>query len=383
MSNHPVQHPEPDRLLEFAYGEIPEREAEALLQHVEDCAACGEALAEIGGVRRAMAPLGEVPAPNTGLESLLAYADQSAARARRDVPPRGQRGWWWRLLPVALTGLLVAGGVMWNAREMFGASAHALAGQVSEPGARGSSERLAFHAAPGEIEREENAFAPEVAAVEAATPPAPEQKRRSPSRERGARAAPPAPPPPVAMAPRAVPEPGAPASVEGRPESTTLGGADDSARVGRAPPSASEVASRDAFSAPAIGTGAMKSEEEAVARAPGGSSGSSPSAERAAPAPEAPASAASRRARKKSSVVWSVPSEHTQRLQEREQLREEVKAGGISLALPEALGRLCRLEDALEEHTAADATCRRLLELDPGSLHAGFARSRAHQREGL
>ena len=75
-------HPEDDRLLELAYGEAPDAEARALRQHVDGCARCKQVLEGIAEVRTAFRSIPAEPAPERGLESLLAYGDQAAARAR-------------------------------------------------------------------------------------------------------------------------------------------------------------------------------------------------------------------------------------------------------------------------------------------------------------
>ena len=75
-------HPEDDRLLELAYGEAPAAEARALRQHVDGCARCKQVLEEIAEVRSAFRSVPNEPAPERGLESLLAYGEQAAARAR-------------------------------------------------------------------------------------------------------------------------------------------------------------------------------------------------------------------------------------------------------------------------------------------------------------
>jgi len=75
-------HPEDDRLLELAYGEAPDAEARALRQHVDGCARCKQVLEGIAEVRTAFRSVPTEPAPERGLESLLAYGDQAAARAR-------------------------------------------------------------------------------------------------------------------------------------------------------------------------------------------------------------------------------------------------------------------------------------------------------------
>jgi hypothetical protein len=75
-------HPDDDRLLELAYGEVPASEARTLRQHVDGCARCRQWLDGIAEVRTAFRSIpGESP-PERGLESLLAYGEQAAARAR-------------------------------------------------------------------------------------------------------------------------------------------------------------------------------------------------------------------------------------------------------------------------------------------------------------
>ncbi|QRK05412.1 zf-HC2 domain-containing protein [Archangium violaceum] len=93
-------HAHEDRLLDFAYGELPPSEARLMEQHVQGCSRCSEALAGIRGVRVSMSRLPLETAPDAGLESLLAYAQQSARRsaAGTELPPR----WWRRLLAPAL-----------------------------------------------------------------------------------------------------------------------------------------------------------------------------------------------------------------------------------------------------------------------------------------
>src|SRR6516225_7077646 len=75
-------HPDDDRLLELAYGEAPASEARALRQHVDGCARCREVMEGIAEVRSAFRSVPPEPAPERGLESLLAYGEQAAARAR-------------------------------------------------------------------------------------------------------------------------------------------------------------------------------------------------------------------------------------------------------------------------------------------------------------
>lgn len=93
-------HAHEDRLLDFAYGELPPSEARQMEQHVQGCSRCSEALEGIRGVRISMSRLPLETAPDAGLESLLAYAQQSARRSASgaELPQR----WWRRLLAPAL-----------------------------------------------------------------------------------------------------------------------------------------------------------------------------------------------------------------------------------------------------------------------------------------
>ncbi|MCY1079656.1 zf-HC2 domain-containing protein [Archangium lansingense] len=93
-------HAHEDRLLDFAYGELPPTEAQIVEQHVHGCSRCSEALDGIRGVRASMSRLPLEPASDAGLESLLAYAQQSARRAAAGPEPAPR--WWRRLLAPAL-----------------------------------------------------------------------------------------------------------------------------------------------------------------------------------------------------------------------------------------------------------------------------------------
>jgi len=79
-------------LLEYAYGELSAPEEAEVERHLAGCAGCAASLAAMGAVRRTMSGLGSEPAPEAGLESLLAYAEQSARRAS-EGPSRAPSGW--------------------------------------------------------------------------------------------------------------------------------------------------------------------------------------------------------------------------------------------------------------------------------------------------
>jgi hypothetical protein len=93
-------HAHEDRLLDFAYGELPPSEAQAMEQHVQGCSRCSDALEGIRGIRTTMSRLPLESAPDAGLDSLLAYAQQSARRAAAGPEPAPR--WWRRLLAPAL-----------------------------------------------------------------------------------------------------------------------------------------------------------------------------------------------------------------------------------------------------------------------------------------
>jgi hypothetical protein len=102
----PAVHQYEDKLLEFAYGELTGTEASAVEAHVTGCARCTQALDEIRSVRMTMGKLPQVEAPDAGLESLFAYAEQ-AARRNADGPA-GEAPWWRRLV-APLAGVMALG----------------------------------------------------------------------------------------------------------------------------------------------------------------------------------------------------------------------------------------------------------------------------------
>jgi hypothetical protein len=93
----PTDH-DPDKLLGYAYGELSSPEAKSLEVHLKNCPQCARSLEDIRKVRRTMAQLPTVPAPEAGLDSLLAYAQQAARRAQAGPAGRSKL-WKWVLLP--------------------------------------------------------------------------------------------------------------------------------------------------------------------------------------------------------------------------------------------------------------------------------------------
>lgn len=95
----PAVHDYADKLLDLAYGELQDSEATELETHVRGCTQCSAELDSIRGVRRTMSQLPPATEPDAGLESLLAYAEQSARRAAAGPAPSAG-GWRKWLAPV-------------------------------------------------------------------------------------------------------------------------------------------------------------------------------------------------------------------------------------------------------------------------------------------
>lgn len=117
-------HPQEDQLLELAYGELPAADVAELQTHVHGCALCSEALSSIQQVRKAMAQLPLEQAPEGGMESLLAYAEQTARRMSAGPAPAA-RSWRRFLAPAGATlalamVALIAGRVLQSAKHSAG-----------------------------------------------------------------------------------------------------------------------------------------------------------------------------------------------------------------------------------------------------------------------
>jgi hypothetical protein len=110
-------HAHEDRLLDFAYGELPTPEARVVEAHLQGCARCAQALRDIRGVRATMSQLSVEPAPDAGLESLLAYAHQAARRAAAGPEPRPSRWRRWLLPVVGLASVSTFGILTLQARN--------------------------------------------------------------------------------------------------------------------------------------------------------------------------------------------------------------------------------------------------------------------------
>ncbi|QSQ25041.1 zf-HC2 domain-containing protein [Pyxidicoccus parkwayensis] len=150
-------HAHEDRLLDFAYGELPVPEARAMEAHLSGCARCTQALDDIRGVRATMSHLSaEEPAPDAGLESLLAYAQQAARRAAAGPEPKPSRWRRWLLPVVGLASVATFGILAIQARDPaltqldVGKMARAESASKAAPAAV-APEPLADNAAPAPV----------------------------------------------------------------------------------------------------------------------------------------------------------------------------------------------------------------------------------------
>lgn len=180
MSASPI-HPK-EQLLDFAYQELPPEEAQQVDRHLQGCADCARELAEIRGVRKVMAPLAAEPAPEAGLESLLAYA-QKRAEAARQEPSRRPFGWWWvGLLATAALVVVMMGQL---AGPMFSQSPYALEGASQHSagleGKGGSPSGALAQATPAEVKAETSPVA--LAPPPPPPPPAAEASSRFESKD--------------------------------------------------------------------------------------------------------------------------------------------------------------------------------------------------------
>ncbi len=111
MNPSAATHEQNDMLLEYAYGELSPAARASVESHVAGCETCKRALATMASVRSTMQQLEPVAVPDAGLESLLAYAEQTAARNKATLKAPGERSRWWlwaaSLSSMAAAGLLV------------------------------------------------------------------------------------------------------------------------------------------------------------------------------------------------------------------------------------------------------------------------------------
>lgn len=168
-------HAHEDRLLDFAYEELPPSEARLMEQHLQGCSRCTEALASIRGVRTSMARLAPEPAPEAGLDSLLAYAQQSARRSAAGPEPKAS-GWRRLLAPaLSLAAVSVLGVVVLQVNRQVDLSPALHKGTVQQPAHDYKAESVSAPTPPNAVARLPPPPPPTAAAPPAettATPPA-------------------------------------------------------------------------------------------------------------------------------------------------------------------------------------------------------------------
>ncbi|MBF5045548.1 hypothetical protein FGE12_24280 [Aggregicoccus sp. 17bor-14] len=402
-----------DRLLEYAYGELPPAEARAVEVHLEDCPRCTESLREIRGVRTAMAPLAEEPVPHAGLDSLLAYA-QSTAR-RNAEPSRAPARGGWRRLVLPLSGALAAGlfGIVVvrqhealdargpeALREVVSARAEPQASGVEQPPPAPSP--MLGEAQEQEQKAADSAGAPLRAEEQRRAKVAADERSRA---ERGV------------LAQRSAAKKAAPASAEAPAElSGALADKEDEAAAGAAANAAAAGVAQaeparpqgaragasgvDTFSAHSTGTGSYGAAASSapaspppaqVAAAPSKAARSAPAASKAeaAPAAAAPSAAPSKDEQRAANLGYAnAPGAQTATLsREADAARRAGDRSGEAALLREALGgaparerpallrRLCEAEAARGQAVAAREACRAVLAESPGSAEARAAQA--------
>jgi hypothetical protein len=210
-----------DQLLDLAYGELGRAEERELRAHLATCAACRAELEGMTSTRSTMAALGDEPAPERGLGTLLAAAREAAGERR---PRPFLPSWLWG----ASVGAVAAAAVAILSVKLAGAPpAH-------------------LGAPAGEVDLVARAPAPEPPAAAAAPAEAGAEAKV-------ARAEAPAPAPPATRERYAAPPPAAPAPAPARRERPALAAARPAAppqpsrqAVDAAASAGSDAAPRDA-----------------------------------------------------------------------------------------------------------------------------------------
>ena len=131
---NPASHHPEEKLLDYAYDELSAAESKTVEAHVRSCPQCADSLSSMKRVRQTMSQLPIAPAPTKGLDSLRAYAEQAAQRARADANrPRRWMAW---LVPI--TGVLALSVVLVVSTRVMRASDSS---GLSESGSRVLMER--------------------------------------------------------------------------------------------------------------------------------------------------------------------------------------------------------------------------------------------------
>jgi anti-sigma factor RsiW len=351
-------HAHEDRLLDFAYGELSPQETRAVQSHLEGCPRCSEALASIRGVRSAFSQLGMEPAPEAGLDSLLAYAQQSA-RGMAQAPSPKQR--LWRRLSVPVMGLasvcLFGLITLQVSKEVNLQPEFALAQKTvaAAPPAQGASPP-ADMALPGAAPAEALQLAREARPEPYAEVPERKMKKESANwamRGKGAAAS-------------KAPQPKVQEEAEG------FGSAADDQAPLPPPPApvaaaAPEPAQEQAYEAPASSSLRLdKARSREVSSKPVASAGA------AVPAKRAPAET-------EKSQQATVAGLDNKRVLEASLLREALADGATGEERWSLLARLCDAEFALGRRQAAIEACSLVIQEAPGSSSGLQARRRLQQ----
>lgn len=141
------EHQYEDKLLEFAYGDLSDDEAHVVNSHVHGCVKCAASLAQIRSVRSMMSALPKEAAPEAGLDSLLAYAEQTA---KRNAQAQHKPAWWWKsvLMLSSAMALLLIGVVAFRAQKTFLPDPATAAAQTKEEKQLANFSPVATVAAP-------------------------------------------------------------------------------------------------------------------------------------------------------------------------------------------------------------------------------------------
>jgi hypothetical protein len=368
MTGRLSPHPDEDRLLELAYGEAPPAETRALRQHVDGCTRCRDVLQGIAEVRSAVRSVPPEPAPERGLDSLLAYGEQAAARARSRRRSLRLVG----LLSVATAALLawvllpVSPRERSEDRDLLASAEVPTPAQAPPPFAKPTLVAPAPTAPAPREERKTEQARREVSGATGAAPKTDERQKdaaKVASRERGDSSTPSSPPAAVAMSKRAAPVPDRHSAAATSPPVV----ASRTAPAGSPNPErAREPAAGGLME---LGDGRTQADRSGPATAANVGTGSGARAvsnsQKARSASEAPVDK-----KQTSSTVQPLrPADRPPKAARLEQVRREVvQASGDSRKA--LLFEQCRLEAELQMGPAAVQTCSQVAREFPGTPEA-------------
>jgi len=400
-------HPQQEKLLELAYGELAGSDAKRLELHLQACPRCAEALSSIRRVRQTMSQLPTLEAPERGMDSLLAYAEQAARRARSG--PASAPSWWSRLIVPAATAValvaVVAVGIRVTQRvnlspevvevprvARVSSRPEMQVKAVEEPERKaeevtseakqaradelGSRARGAGYGAASQADREIRTEPPAVKKHFVAKAPSPEPIDQQNSFATEARS-------PPAASPRELDSEQSPAKLASRPARVAV---DDklSERIMKRDSATKERRAR---------SGADQARDGVEGGVVGGSLGAPPIVQRAAPTPtqqekiSASREAVQAMARGQNKGIAELSDDAAKakdagdRRREVAQLRQALAAGAEGQQRAELLNRLCDALYALGEPAEAGSTCDQVMREFPNSNQAATAMRRKIQEE--